>query len=99
MRNVTGKEIEKRAIMQLVAYSEFQIDTIIRQSLIELDKLNELKRIQGLNTKTRIDEYCIKNAIKTINSNGHSSSPERAGGITPKETEREKHPKENTEVA
>jgi len=95
MHNITGKEVEKRAIMELITYSEIQIDAIIKQSLIELNELNKLKRIQGLNIKTRIDSDCIRNAIKTINGNGHSSLPEREGG----NKKERKNLKENTEVA
>jgi hypothetical protein len=98
MRRITKKEIEKRAIMEIINYFEQQIDAIIKQSVIELRKINELKKIQGLQTKKRIDQDCVRNAIKTINNNGHSSPSERTGGKIKKETEPEIHTQKNTEV-
>lgn len=94
MRKLTDREIEKIAIMEIINYFEPQIDAVIQQSAIELEKLNKLKKIQGLNTKMRIDRVCIKNAIKTINSKRHSSSSEKTGGIPKKEGKFEKHPHE-----
>ena len=80
MRMITNKDIEKRAIWELIDFFETQIDAVIQQSLIELEKLNQLKEIQGLDPKSRIDKYCIRNAIKTINSEEYSSESERTGG-------------------
>lgn len=91
MRMLTNKDIEKRAIWELIGYFETQIDLVIKQSVIELNKLNELKEIQGLDTKSRIDKYCIRNAIKTINSDGYSSASEGTGGMIRREEEFEKH--------
>lgn len=80
MRKITNKEIEKRAIMEVIDYFEFQIDAVIKQSAIELDKLNECRVAQSLDPKIRIDQYCIKNAIKTINLKNDSHLPNKAGG-------------------
>jgi len=92
MRHLTDREVEKRAVMELIDYFEPQIDTVIKQSVVELAKMNEIKKIQGLASKVRIDQDCVKNAIKTINSNGHSSLSEKTGGMVQKEENRiEKH--------
>jgi hypothetical protein len=100
MRELTKREVEKRAVMEIINYFEHQIDTVIKQSVTEFEKINELKKIQGLHTKKRIDQDCIKNAIKTINNNGHSSVSKQTGGMIPKEKRNEKHPKKDalTEV-
>ena len=79
MRSLTRREIEKRAVMEIINYFEPQIDAVIKQSVLELDKINELKEIQGLHQKVRIDQDCIKKAIKTINSNGDFDSPKKGG--------------------
>ena len=91
MRMITNKDIEKRAIWELIDYFENQIDAVIKQSLIELNKLNELKQIQGLDPKARIDRDCIRNAIKTINSDYYSAMPEDIGGVIKREEKNEKH--------
>lgn len=92
MREVTDKEIEKRAVMEFVYYFENQMDKVIHQSAKELDKLNELKKIQGLHQKIRIDKDCIRNAIKTINPKEYSPSSEKTGGtIEKKEKKSKKH--------
>lgn len=80
MRKLTNREIEKRAVMELITYFEKQVERVILQSKIELTKLNKMKRIQGIYQKTRIDKDCIVNAIKSINSNKHSSLLQKAGG-------------------
>ena len=98
MHECTKTDIEKRAVMEFISFFETQIDLVISQSKKELDKKNELNRIQGLKEKKRIDAECIKDAIKIINNNGHSSSSDRIGGKTKKETKSEMHTKENTEV-
>jgi len=77
MRKITNHEIEKRAIMEIIKYFEPQIETVIKQSVNELEKLNECRIAQSLDPKIRIDEYCIKNAIKTINSKDDSHLPKR----------------------
>ena len=85
MRKLTKKEIEKRAIMEVIDYFEPQIDAVIKQSAVELDKLNECRIAQSMDPKIRIDQYCIKNAIKTINSKNDSHLPKKAGGTIRKE--------------
>ncbi len=90
MRMITNKDIEKRAIWELIMYFEKQIDLVIKQSLIELDKLNQLNELQGLDPKSRIDKYCVRNAIKTINSDDYSSVSEGIGGILEREEKFEK---------
>ncbi len=55
MHELTGKEIEKRAVMELITYFESQIDKVIIQSVKELEQLNGLKKIQGMHQKSRID--------------------------------------------
>ena len=99
MHDMTNREIEKRAVMEVICYFEEQINLVIRQSAKELEKKNKINEIQGLRQMERIDQSCIRNAIKTINNNGHSSASGRTGGKSPKEKEREKHSQENTEVA
>lgn len=91
MQMITNKDIEKRAIWELIDYFETQIDAVIKQSLIELDKLNELKEIQGIDTKSRIDKYCVRNAINAINSDDYSSASEGIGGILKRGGKFEKH--------
>jgi hypothetical protein len=85
MHKITNKEIEKRAIMEIINYIESKIDAIIEQSVIELEKLNECRKAQGLDPKNRIDKYCIKNAIKTINSKHNPHLHKNAGGKKRKE--------------
>ena len=99
MRDLTERDIEKRAVMEVICYFEEQMNMVIRQSKKELDKKNRLYEIQGLKQKQRIDQRCVRDAIKNINGNGHSSLSGRTGGILQKEKKRNKHPQENTEVA
>jgi hypothetical protein len=99
MRDLTERDIEKRAVMEVICYFEEQMNMVIRQSARELEKRNRLHTVQGLKQKQRIDQGCIREAIKTINNNGHSSLSKRTGGILQKEKKRDKHPQENTEVA
>ena len=91
MRMITNKDIEKRAIWELIDYFETQIDLVINQSVIELNKLNKLNEIQGLDAKSRIDKECVRNAIKTINSDDYSLMSERTGGNIKREEKFEKH--------
>jgi len=79
MRRLTKREIEKRAIMEIINYFEPQIDSVIKQSVVELERINDLKEIQGLHKKVRIDQNCVRKAIKTINSNGDVDSPKKGG--------------------
>lgn len=92
MHTVTGKPVEKRAIIEIVSYYEDQIEKVIRQSEIELELLNERRKIQGLYQKNRIDHECIRNAIKTINPSANSFPSEKTGGmISKQEQNHEKH--------
>ena len=91
MRMMTNRDIEKRAIWELIGYFENQIDLVIKQSVIELNKLNRLNEIQGLDPKVRIDKECVRNAINTINSDGYSSMSQGAGGMLKRERNFEKH--------
>ena len=90
MHEITGREIEKRAIMELISHFEPKIDKVIKQSLVELEELNELRRIQGFDPKKRIDAECVRRAIKSINQKNDSPLPFKAGGEV-KEKENEKH--------
>ena len=80
MHKLTGLEIEKRAIMEVIVYFEFQFDNLMKQGVLEHNKLNNLRILQGINPKMRIDRDCIRNAIKTINSNEHSLLSDKTGG-------------------
>ena len=92
MHELTGLPVEKSAIFELTTYFEEQIEKVIKQSKSELDKLNELKEIQGLYVKHRIDRDCVQNAIKHINGNKDSHLPKNIGRKVKKEKE------ENIEV-
>ena len=70
MQKLTGKNIEKMAVMELILYLEKQVDQITLQSLMELERLNDLRKNQGLYQKNRIDRLCITSAIKHINEKG-----------------------------
>jgi hypothetical protein len=85
MHELTGLDVEKSAVFELTTYFEEQIIKVILQSKSELYKLNKLKNFQGLYQKSRIDKECIRNAIKTINSNSYFLSSERTGGKIKKE--------------
>lgn len=91
MRSITHKDIEKRAIWELIGYFENQIDLVIKQSVTELNNLNKLNKIQGLDQKSRIDKECIRNAINTIIANGYCSTSAGTGIITKRERTFEKH--------
>ena len=97
MRNVTGREVEKRAVSEFITYFEEQIDMVIRQSAKELDRRNGLEEIQGVRPQARIDRECIKKAIKNINNNNNRRPSKRTGGN--KEVKKKiPHSQENTEV-
>jgi hypothetical protein len=81
MRDLTDRAVEKRAVMEFICYFEEQMNMVISLSAKELEKRNKMSEVQGLKKKQRIDMACVREAIKTINSNGHSSMPGRAGGI------------------
>jgi Glu-tRNA(Gln) amidotransferase subunit E-like FAD-binding protein len=74
IHEITRKHVEKSAVFELLSYIEEEMKKVILQSKIEHKKLNELKKIQGLYQKNRIDKDCIKNVIKTINRNSDSPS-------------------------
>lgn len=91
MRTMTNKDIEKRAIWELIGYFENQIDLVIKQSVVELNSLNKLNKIQGLDPKSRIDKECVRNAINTIISNSYCSMSGGTGIIAKRERNFEKH--------
>lgn len=99
MRDLTDRDIEKRAVMEFICYFEEQMSMVISQSAKELEKRNRTSAIQGLRKRERIDRECIRGAIKTINNNGHSSMSGRTGGKKPEKKESKTHSQENTEVA
>jgi len=70
MREISKKDIERRAVLELILYLETNIEDITMQSIKELEKINQLKQIQGLYQKQRIDEKCIKNAIQHLCDEG-----------------------------
>lgn len=47
MRDLTNRDIEKRAVMEFISYFEKQIDLVISQSVKELDKKNRLARYRA----------------------------------------------------
>ena len=98
MHDLTGVNIEKRAVMELILFIEEQLDMIILESRKVLDKRNQFCLIQGIRQKQRIDRECIREAIKTISYNSNSCLSERTGGKKLKEKS-ETHSQENTEVA
>lgn len=91
MRTLTNKDIEKRAIWELIDYYENQIDLVIKQSVIELNNLNKLNKIQGLDQKSRIDKECVRNAINTIVVNSYCSTSTGTRGITKRKFEKYPH--------
>ena len=68
MHELTGMNIEKMAVMEVILYLETQVDQITLQSVKELEQLNKLRKIQGLYQKNRIDRFCISSAIKHLNN-------------------------------
>jgi len=100
MRDLTDCDIEKRAIMELINYFEPIINEIILESEKERKRANHYRKIQGLHEKKRIDQACIKNAIKNINKDTVSYPPETGGERKQKNhSEKKKHLKhEITEV-
>jgi len=86
MREITGKDIEKRAIMEIINHFESLIEAVMRRSVIELNELNKIRQIQGLNSKTRIDQECVRKAIKVINSETYTPTSKKwIGGMIKKE--------------
>jgi hypothetical protein len=70
MQKLTGMNVEKMAVMELIFYLEKQVDEIAKQSIEELEQLNKFRKIQGLYQKNRIDRQCISCAIKHLNEKG-----------------------------
>jgi len=98
MHEITGLPIENRAIMELITYIEPIIEKIIKQSIIEHKKLNNMYKFQGLKPKRRLNQDAIRNAIKTINNNDHSELSLQTGGMIKKEGEKYVlHRKNNTQ--
>ncbi|HEC76890.1 MAG TPA: hypothetical protein ENI33_06510 [Thermoplasmatales archaeon] len=92
MRNLTNKKIEKDAVFELVNYIEDHIDEIILQCMEEFQTLNRCRRQQGSYEKIMIDRYCVRNAIKNINSQQICiSSNEEGGDEKEKESKEERH--------
>jgi len=92
MRDLTNKKIEKDAVFELVNYIEDHIDKIILQCMEEFKTLNRCRRQQGAYEKIMIDRYCVRNAIKNINSQQICKSPDRGGGDEKEgENEEERH--------
>lgn len=75
MRKLTNREIEKRAVWELLSYLEDLIERVIQQCEVELQEQNKRRELQGLYKKARIDGNCVQDAIKTINSKEHSNLP------------------------
>ena len=98
MHDLTEREIEKRAVMEFICYFEELMNMVISQSANELEKKNKTNEIQGLRQMERIDSECVRNAIKTINNNGHTATFERTGGKSKKEICKT-HSQQGTEVA
>jgi hypothetical protein len=88
MRKLTGKDIEKRAVMELIMYFETLIDKVIIQSNKELEQLNSQRKIQGLYEKSRIDAESLRRAIKNLNALMYPSSSEMTGGLIQQESEK-----------
>jgi len=91
MREITNKEVEKRAVMEVINYAEEQIDEIIFQCIKELEKLNELRQMQGINKKKRIDGACVRCAIRILYHENYSPLSEKTGGKQKKKKKIEKH--------
>jgi hypothetical protein len=88
MRKITGKDIEKRAVMELIMYFETLIDKVIIQSKKELEQLNSQRKIQGLYEKSRIDAESVRRAIKNLNAGEYPPSSTRTGGLIQQESEK-----------
>jgi len=98
MHELTGRDVEKRAVMEFITHFEAQMDLVIKKSAEELEKRNGFHEVQGLKRKQRIGRACVREAIKTIYSGAHSPVSKRTGGNPEKKVEDIKHPQENTEV-
>lgn len=98
VHELAGVHVEKRAVMELISHAEQHMDMVILQSKRELEKRNGLCEIQGIRSRSRIDGECVRQAIKSLNDNGHSFPSERTGGII-REAKNDKHSQEDTEVA
>jgi len=87
MHELTGLPVEKSAVFELIIYFEEQIKKVVLQSKKEMLKLNELKKIQGLYVKHRIDRDCIRNAIKSLNGDSDSYLPRKGRKVIKKKEE------------
>ena len=85
MSELTGRRVEITAAHELANFFEGEIIRVIEQSKTELEKLNELKKIQGVYQKNRIDRICVLNAIKSIYDNNNSHLPLNGGRKVKKE--------------
>lgn len=85
MHKLSNKEVEKRAVMILIQHIEKIVDEIIFQGVKELDKSNQLRKIQGIDKKKRLDEYSINAAINNINLKQDISSTKIGGEKKEKE--------------
>ena len=85
MHDLTGLDVETTAVHVLTNYIEKEIKKVIIQSKAELKKHNNLKKIQGIYQKNRIDSDCLKNAIKTLNTNCDSKPASNDAGKLVKE--------------
>ena len=90
VHELAGVHVEKRAVFELISHAEQHMDMVILESKKELERRNELCEIQGIRPRLRIDGECVRQAIKALNGNGHSSSSERTGGKT-REAKTDKH--------
>lgn len=88
MHSLTGMNVEKRAVMELIIYFEASIDKVILQAEKELEQLNSRKKIQGLYEKSRIDAESVRRAIKNLNAGEYPPSSERTGGLIQQEGEK-----------
>lgn len=89
MHELTGAAVEKAAVFELTSYFENQMTKVILQSKDELEKLNQLKKIQGLYQKNRIDRDCIKNAIKSLSEEDNSHLPFDGGSVVKEKKDKE----------
>jgi hypothetical protein len=66
LRKITGKDVDRMAVMELIIHLEQYVDQIAAQCIKEHENLNSMRKTQGLYQKARIDRLCILNAIKHL---------------------------------